>query len=280
MSCVQHGVDMVMNSDIDQYLLELAFKNPNGNFLGNWLNLVDQNTIEQGIMEKVIHAMVLPSCHINGGKTEFIDLYGARVRDVGMGAVEVKVPMFMTGGRHIVNVMEVYLGNLNSVTGILGLSTTNGACGQGVMNEMLGNQIDSLNTSRAIPQTYTNIHMNGSNSFVIFGMTNPLFSMCAKMTLEFDDNLSTINPRCWDTFGDMCILATKAYIYRTCRRPTEEAIKRSGVALDSIRDDINEYRDAWKEYRELQSTTWTKKMAYSDTTRVMIAIQSITPRRM
>lgn len=280
MSCVEHAINMVCNSDIDQYLLELAFTNPNSNFMGNWYDSVDQNTVEQGIREKVIHALVLPSCKINGGKTELIDLYGSRVRDMGNGCIECKVPLFVTGGRHIVSVTEVYLGSLNSISGILGLNQSNSACGQGVMGEMLGNVIDSLNTSRAIPQTYTNIHMNGNNSFVIFGMTNPLFSMCAKMVLEYDDNLSAITPRAWDVFGDLCILATKSFIYRTCRRPTEEAVRRSGVALDGIRDDIAEYRDAWQQYRELFSTTWTKKMAYSDDQRVMGAIQSITPRRM
>lgn len=280
MSCVEHAINMVCNSDIDQYLLELAFHNPNTNFLGNWYNVVDQNTVEQGIREKVIHGFVLPSCQINGGKTEFIDLYGSRVRDMGNGCIECKTPLFVTGGRHIVSVIEVYLGSLNSVTGILGMNTSQNACGQGVMNEMMSNMLDSMNTSRAIPQSYTNIHMNGNNSFVIFGMTNPLFAMCAKVILEYDDQLGSIHPRCWDTFGDLCILATKAHIYKTCKRPTEEAVNRSGVNLSDVKDDIAEYRDAWKEYRELFKTTWTKMMSYSDVNRKMSAVQSITPRRM
>jgi len=280
MSCVEHAINMVCNSDIDQYLLELAFTNPNGNFGGNWYNSVDQNTVEQGIREKVIHAFVLPSCQINGGKTEFIDLYGTRVRDMGNGCIECKVPLLITGGRHIVHVIEVYLGSLNSITGVLGLNQSGSACGGGVLNEMTSNLLDSLDSSRSIPQSYTNIHMNGNNSFVIFGMTNPLFSMCAKVILEYDDNLSVITPRAWDVFGDLCILATKAHIYKNCRRPTEEAVKRSGVALDSIRDDISEYRDAWKEYRELFQTRWTKLMSYSDLQRKASAVSSLTVRRM
>jgi len=280
MSCVDHAINMVENSDIDQYLLELAFHNPNANFLGNWYDTVDQNTVAQGIREKVIHGLVLPSCKINGGKTEMIDLYGSRTRDMGNGCIEVKVPTFVTGGRHIVLVQEVYLGSLNSISGVLGLNSTNAACGQGIMNEMMMNLTDTMQSSRAIPQTYTNIHMNGNNSFVIFGMTNPLFSMCAKMILEYDDNLTAIHPRCWDAFGDLCILATKNYIWRTCKRPAEEAVRRSGVPLEGIRDDISEYRDAWKEYRELFSGLWTKLMSHSDTQKKMNAIQSITQRRM
>lgn len=279
MSCVDHAINMVVNSDIDQYLLELAFNNPNANYQGNWYDILDESSIEQGIREKVVHAYVLPSCKINGGKTEFIDLYGSRVRDLGNGAVEVKVPLHVTGGRHIVSPIEVYLGNLGSITGVNALNQSNDNTSNGVMGEMLQNTLDTLSSSRAIPQTYTNLHVTGTNCFVIFGMTNPLFSMCAKVILELDDNLSSIHPRCWDTFGDLCILATKNYIYRTCRRPTEEAVYRSGVPLESIRDDIAEFRDAWKEYRELFSTTWTKKMSMSDTQKVNSSIAAITPRR-
>jgi len=280
MSCVEHAINMVQNSDIDQYLLELAFANPNGNFAGNWYDYVDQTTVEQGIREKVIHASVLPSCKINGGRTEFIDLYGSRVRDMGNGCVEVKCPLGITGGRHIVNVTEVYLGSLNSVTGTLGLNSSSSACGQGVMNEMLSGVLDSLQSSRAMPTSFTTIHMNGNNSFVIEGMTNPLFSMVAKMILEYDDSLSVIDPRSWDMFGDLCILATKNYIFRTCKRPAEEAVRRSGVSLDNIRDDISEYRDAWQQYRELFKTSWTKAMGYSDVRRVASSIAAIVPRRM
>lgn len=280
MSAIEHAINMVCNSDIDQYLLELAFCNPNANFGGNWYDMMDQNTIEQGIREKVIHGLVLPSCKINGGKQEYIDLYGSKVRDVGNGCIEVNVPLFITGGRHIVSVIEVYLGSLASVSGLLGINQSNSVCGVGVMNEMMSNLLDNMNTSRAFPQSYTNIHPTGPNAFVIMGMTNPMFSMCAKVILEYDDNLSAIHPRCYDLFSDLVLLATKNYIYRTCRRPTEEAVRRSGVPLDSIRDDINEYRDAWKEYRELFSTRWTKAMGLSDVNRVMSAIQSITPRRM
>lgn len=280
MSCVEHAINMVMHSDIDDYLLDLAFKNPNANFSGNWYNADNQTSVDQGIREKVIHGFVLPSCKINGGKQENIDLYGSRVRDLGDGCVEVKVPLSVTGGRHIVSVIEVYLGGLNSVSGILGLNQGNESCGSGVLNEMTSNLIDSLSSSRSIPQSYTNIHPNGNNSFVIYGMANPLFNMSAKVILEYDDALSAIHPRCWDMFGDLCTLATKAHIFKTCRRPAEEAVRRSGISLDSIRDDINEYRDAYKEYRELFDTRWTTVMSLSDGNKVASMITAMTPRRL
>lgn len=280
MNCVAHAINMVTGSDIDEYLLKLAFENPNANFNGNWFGLFNNTTVEQGIREKVIYRTVLPSCKVSGGKTEYIDLTGARIRDLGNGYIEVNVPDSLTGGRKIVVVEEVYMGSMASAAGMLGMGANADAqCGSGSLNEMMGSFIDNLSGNRSMPQTYSNIHMTGNNSFVIAGMNGGTFSMTARCVLEYDQGMSSIHPRAYDTFGDLCILATKAYIYRTCRRPIQESVIRSGVPLDSIKDDVEEYRSAWQDYREFFATTWTKTMAYSDTQRMANTINMTVPSR-
>lgn len=280
-NCCDYAINRVTGgSDIDDYLLELAFKNPNGNFAGNWYNLVNQTTVSQGILEKVIHRTVLPACNVNGGKTEMIDLSGARIRDVGHNCVEVNVPDSITGGRKIVSVNEVYLGSMNSSAGMFSMGISgNTGCGEGAISDAVNNLIDGLSSNRSMPVTYTNIHMTGNNSFVINGMTSGTFSMTAKVVLEYDSGLSSIHPHHYEYFAELVELAVKAYIYRTCKRPTQEAIMRSGVPLDGIRDDINEYRDAWASYKEYLTTTWTKCMTYSDQQRVKDSVFMSVPRR-
>lgn len=279
-NAVDYAINRVTNCDIDDYLLKLAFEAPNGNFAGNWYNLVNHTTVEQGIREKVIHRTVLPACNANGGKTEFIDLSGARIRDLGNACIEVNVPDIVTGGRKIISVTEVYLGSMTSSTGMLGMSTnTNDMCGQGSITDMTEALIDSLSSNRQMPVTYNNIHMTGNNCFVIFGLNSGTYSMSAKMILEYDEGLSSISTRQHEHFAHLVELAVKAYIYRTCRRPTQEAIIRSGVSLSDIKDDILEYRDAWKDYHEYLTTEWTKRMAYSDRQRVTDAVRRSVPRR-
>lgn len=282
MNAVQYAINRLFGSNIDDYLLKLAFeKNPNNNWSGNWYNTVNQTTVEQGILEKVIHRTVLPACNARGGKTEYIDLSGSRIRDLGNGCIEVNVPDIVTGGRKIISVAEVYLGSMTSATGMLGMGMNDGAtCGQGSISDMTQNLIDGLSPSRMMPITYTNIHMTGHNCFVIFGINTGTFSMSAKMTLEYDEGLSSISPRHHEIFADLVELAVKAYIYRTCRRPTSEAIKRSGVNLDDIRDDIASYSDAWDQYKDMVKTTWTNAMAWSDRLNVTNTIKSAVPRRM
>lgn len=281
MNCVDYAINRVMNSDIDEYLLKLAFESPNANFAGNWYNLVNQSTVSQGIREKVIFRTVLPASNVNGGKTEYIDLSGADIRDRGNAVIEVNVPDTLTGGRKIISVAEIYLGSMNSATGMLGVGLNeNTSCGQGSLSDMTQGLIDSLSPSRSMPVTYTNIHMTGNNCFAIFGINSGAFSMTAKCLLEFDGGLSSISPRHYDNFAELVELAVKAYIYRVCKRPVAEAVMRSGVPIDGIRDDVSEYRDAWTQYKEYFDQVWKKCMAYSDRQRVHSSVQAATPRRM
>lgn len=280
MNCVDFAINEVLNADIDEYLLKLAFENPNSGFTGNWYNMVNATTVPQAIREKVIHQMVLPRCNVMGGKTEFIDLSGALIRDLGNGVVEVNVPDVLTGGRHIISVEQIYLGTMNSAVGAVSMGVNSDSmCGQGTMNEMMTSFIDSVSGNRSMPPVYTNIHMTGTNSFVIVGASSGTFTMTAKCLMEYDQGLSSIHPKGFTVFSEAVLLAVKAYIFRTCRRPAQEAVVRSGVAIDDIKDDIADYRDSFQQFKEFFDTKWTKTMTYSDKQKVQENIFMTTPSR-
>lgn len=281
MNPCDYAINRVINSDIDEYLLKLAFENPNANYMGNWYNIAGATTIQQGIREQVIHRLILPACSMNGGKTEFVELSSARRTDKGNGCVEVNVPDVVTGGRKIVSVTEVYIATMTSATGGMGSAVNDPAnCGRGSISDMTESLIDGLAPNRSMPITYTNVHMTGNNSFAIFGLNTGTFSMTAKCILEYDAGMSSIHPRHYEQFAELVEWAVKSHIYRKCKRPTQEAIIRSGVPLDGIKDDIEEYRDAWKSYKEYFEGTWARCMAWSDTQLVSDSIRMSVPRRM
>lgn len=282
MNCVDYAINRVVaGSDIDPYLLDLAFKNPNANYAGNWMNLVNQTTVEQGIREKVIHRIVLPACNVAGGKTEYVSLSGSRIVDLGNMCIEVNVPDTVTGGRKIVSITEVYLGAMNSASGMLGMAMSDNAmCGQGSMTDMVQGLIDGVTSSRNFPITYTNIHMKGNNCFVLFGVPAGTYQLSAKCVLEYDSGLSSISPRHFEYFAKLVELAVKGYIYKHCKRPTAEAVMRSGIAMQDIKDDIMEFRDAWTQYEEYLNDTWRRCMAYSDRLLVHDTVSAMVPRRM
>ena len=278
---IDYAINRVMAADIDEYLLKLAFENPNANYNGNWYNIQGATTIQQGIREQVIFRTILPACSMNGGKTEFVDLSGARMMDKGNGCVEVNVPDIATGGRKIVSVTEVYLGSMTSATGMLGMGMNDGTdCGQGAISDMMQGMIDGLTPSRSMPHTYTNVHMSGNNSFVIFGLNSGTFSMTAKCILEYDQGMSSIHPRHYEQFAELVELAVKAHVHRKCRRPTQEAVIRSGVPLQGITDDIEKFSDAWVQYKEFFGDQWARCMAWSDRQLVQDSVRMSVPRRM
>lgn len=280
-NCVDYAINMIVNAgDIDDYLLKLAFNNPNKAFGSNWYTQDNSVSVEQGLRDRVIYQTVLNDCNVQGGVTELIDITGSRMEARGNGYLHVNVPDAILGGRDIIKVIEVYQGSLNSSNNFI--SAVNGSqsfAQQGALDATLDSFVQSITPNSFFQQTFTDISPAGKNSFIIHNAPLGCYSMTAKMYLTYDSGLSTIGPRAWSDFGKLCLLATKAYIYKTCRRPTEEAVRRAGVSLDSIRDDIQGYADAWEQYREFFENTWTKRLAYEDPKRKADIINSIVPRR-
>lgn len=267
-------------NDISPYLLELAFDNPNNRGYSNiWGPTNTEFSVEQGIREKVILKMVAPLLNVAGGETTTIDLSGARIQNLEGGNIHVNVPDFLTGGRRILSVIEVYPGNLNS-------AITNGynllaspACGSGgsmgnAVNRMIG-ALDDSNVQRS----FTFFTMVGNNSFIIREAGSALFNMLAKVILSYDEHFSVIPPKMYDQFAYLVVLATKAYIYRNCRRGMQEAVSRFGVSVSEVQDDIMGYADAHNEFRMFFEEEIKKYLAYADAKGVADTIRMMVPRK-
>ena len=74
-------------NDIPEYLLKLAFDNPNNSYGSVWSPVNTEYSIEQGIREKVILKMVAPLVNVIGGSSEVLDLSGARITNMQGGHI-------------------------------------------------------------------------------------------------------------------------------------------------------------------------------------------------
>lgn len=281
MSVVDFAVEQIINgvTDISPYLLQLAFDNPNKGYQDIWGGGSQDYSIEQGIREKVILKMIMPYFNAAGGNTEIIDLSAAKIKNLSGGVIAVNVPDFLTGGRRIVSVLEVYPGNLNRAVAqgynFFGGSQCNGG-GQvgGGLNRIMTN-LDNGNVTRV----FTNITITGNNSFIIRDAGSAMFNMIAKVVLSYDEYFSTIHPKMYDKFAELVELGVKVYIYKNCRRGMQEAVARFGVTVDQLSDDIEQYRDAAKEFKDLMNDDIKKYLAYSDPKGVSDTINWLMPRR-
>lgn len=284
MNPVDFSINYVIRgpTDIPDYLLKLAFDNAN-NGLGYghiWGDANDQYSVEQGIREKVIVGMIAPLLNVAGGTTEIIDLSNAHIRNVDGGIIYVNVPDYLTGGRTITSVLEVYPGNINRAISN-GYNFANydpcnsgGQVGNAMNRLMVG--LDNGNVQRV----FTNITMTGNkNSFLIRDAGSAMFNMIAKVILAYDEHFSVIPPKMFDKFAELVELGVKTYIYKTCRRGVQEAVSRFGVSVDAVTDDVAEYRDAAREFKTFFEESMKKHLAYSDPKGVTDTVKMLLPRR-
>lgn len=277
---VDFSIDYVINgpTDITEYLLKLAFYNPNNGYGGIWGPVNDSFTIEQGIREKVINKMVAPLLQVAGGTTEIIDLSGAKIENLSGGIIWVSVPDFMTGGRRILEVIEVYPGNINRAVAN-GYNFGNyAACGASMMNNSLNRVINGLNDGN-VTRSFNSFTMVGPNSFIIRDAGSAMFNMIAKVILSYDESFSGVPTKMFDKFAELVELGTKAYIYKTCRRGMQEAVSRFGVTVDDVQDDIQGYSDAAQQFKEFYNDKMKKYMAYADAKGKTDQLKMIVPRK-
>lgn len=277
---VDFSIDYVINgpTDITEYLLKLAFYNPNNGYGGIWGPVNDSFTIEQGIREKVINKMVAPLLQVAGGTTEIIDLSGAKIENLSGGIIWVSVPDFMTGGRRILEVIEVYPGNINRAVSN-GYNFGNyAACGASMMNNSLNRLINGLNDGN-VTRSFNSFTMVGPNSFIIRDAGSAMFNMIAKVILSYDESFSGVPTKMFDKFAELVELGTKAYIYKTCRRGMQEAVSRFGVTVDDVQDDIQGYSDAAQQFKEFYNDKMKKYMAYADAKGKTDQLKMIVPRK-
>lgn len=265
MNPVDFSIDYVINgpTDISEYLLKLAFDNPNNGYGGIWGPVNNEFSVEQGIREKVVLKMVAPLLNVAGGTTEVIDLSSALIQNLQGGIIHVNVPDFLTGSRRILEVIEVYPGNINRAIANGNSAVGFSACGSSTMTGALNRLIDGLDDS-GVQRVFTSFTMVGNNSFLIRDAGSAMFNMVAKVILSYDDHFSVIPPKMYDKFAELVELGTKAYIYKKCRRGMQEAVSRFGVTVDDLQDDIQGYSDAAQQFKEFYNEQMKKYLAYAD----------------
>lgn len=279
-SPVDFAINYVQNgpTDISEYLLKLAFTPINNGYGGPWGSINTEFSIEQGLRDKVINKMVAPLLQVAGGQTEIIDLSSAHIENLAGGMIWVNVPDFLTGGRRIIEVVEVYPGNLTRAVANGQVTGGGAGCGTSAMNNALGRLIGGL-TDGNVSRSFTSFTPTGPNSFIIRDATAVMFNMVAKVILSYDENFSGVPVKMYDKFAELVELGVKAYIYKTCRRGMQEAVSRFGVTVDDVQDDIQGYSDAAQQFKEFYNENMKKYMAYADAKGKTDSIKMMVPRK-
>lgn len=201
-------------------------------------------SMETRIREQVIDARVLVDMDIIGGAEDYISL-AAPVRSeyVDKFTVMYQIPDELTQNRPIRQIYSVHFG-------ILGyeLANNHGFVGQSAMGSAVRKVLDSA--LRTPPAATSYINLINHNTFIVKYTYLPYSAAFVRCRLGNDEALAFIRPQSIPVFAELCVLATKAFIYNTQRIQIGQAYLSGGQELGEFKDAVMEWSDANEQYKE------------------------------
>lgn len=242
------------------------------------LNLGESRTskyatsLEFKLINKVIKSIVLRDTKILNGVERVVSLAGLKGEFDDYNCVTYHIPPDRVDDREIIAVRSVapvplmLSDNGNGVMPNLGTSFGGEGrrCDRPSMLQRAANKVKRSND-------LTNVQLNvitnivGYNTVEIQGMRyfNNM-NLGIRCLIAYDDKLSTLQPPSFIHFANMCVMATKAYIYK-------ELIVKMGIGkldfgeeLGVFTSIVEGYADQREAYKEFRNDAWKRVMKHND----------------
>lgn len=255
---------MVSGSAIEKSIMEVKFIIPE-----EILDLVfmkkdyayrDRPTnLDREIIRKVIAPRVIVDCNLGGGQDVIVPLMDMHRELTDEYMVVFRIPKEFTDNRSIMSVMSVMYLNPYLATGAISGQNVNGwsqtmSASQAVLDAM--SPIPNFSSSE--------VSIVGENSIAIRDARILPQQSFARCIVSYDDYMSNITPRSYIAFAKMVELAVKSYIWKNRVIKMDRAEMTAGVSLGSIKDVIDEYRDAEQMYQDYRKDVMRKVLKMND----------------
>lgn len=229
--------------------------------------------IDNYIIEKIIYGRVVPDCDIlDGGAAEaLIPLAGLPIERIDKDKYIIYIPRHLTNGRSIVSALALVLyGVENTGNGfgsmMMGMSRFgNNGC-QNSNNLGPINAIGKAYQPLAYTQT-TNVKIVDEDTVLVEDIMMPSPNSYLRCMLSHDKELTSISMPAWRYFADLCILATKSYIYNNFIIDIDMAELVGGQEIGRFKDIIESYSDAEELYNNYLDEKWRKVQFMADEAR-------------
>jgi hypothetical protein len=237
MSPIQKATDEI-RFRIPREILEETFIRREPNLPQNLVS------IDTRIREAILEPRVFTDIDITGGTDAYFPLQnGVNVDPKDPFTVIYTIPDELTQGRPIVQVYGIHFGILGYQNA--GLFTHHA---QSSLSGNLQRVLDSAQQSTPIRTSYLNIIAH--NTIMARYVHAPNVSSYIHVRLGNDDALSHIRHQAYHAFANLCVLATKAYVYNKLRIQIDEGFLSGGQTLGSFLDTVMGYADADEMYRD------------------------------
>lgn len=223
-----------MNSNIDYVLTQIKESIP-PQILRETFKVPENygvmpRTIDSILLDKIIHGVVLKDMNFLGGRTVTIDLTGCPTTTTLNGFI-IDVGTTATQGKRIMSTLSVGYGNTSMRLG-----------GAGIASALDGPMM--VSDSR--------VTLIGPNVIFIEGNLIPMVTFL-RCTLENEKMLNHIDTHYMEYYSELCVLATKRYIYNRMSIELGTATVIAGVDISKMINIIDTYSDADSIYKELRA---------------------------
>lgn len=258
MSAIMKALDEIKR-EIDEEILELAFPQKYQGMYGIY------ESIDHRLLSQVVRPKVLVDCNLVGGVITNVSLVGLVPFRPDVESMVFIIPKDRTQNKSIMSVLSV---------GYLPYTSVHSANSPGQVipnvNVGYGSELTSIahrvfDSHRAVPATSTaSVSLIAENTVLIKDPLRITSVYTLRCLLENDENLNNLSPRSWLTFSYLCVLATKAHIYRKLRRQLDRGYLEGGQELGVIKEIVMEYSDASEQYRTYLKEVWAEVAAHTD----------------
>lgn len=229
--------------NIPREILDIAFKEYD---VYNYNKIV---SLDEKIMSKVIRPRVLVDCNLISGINMEVDLTHANVSRLPTTMEYIiEIPKKYTNGKSILMPLELIC-NVYYTNTFPGVNSSPLVAGANNMYMNLATH-NIIQTSR--------LELIGENTILVHDTGMVIVNGILRCRVEYDSNMSSLPPTAYLDFGQLCILAVKAYIYNNCKIQLDKGYITGGHELSSISEIIDGYSDANEQYVEHLKTTMRK----------------------
>lgn len=245
---VLHKVISDIRFAIPTEILEIAFLGTRGR------ERMQPGSLDWEIRNKVIDAKVRPDCNLLGAMELNIPLRQAEVitDPTGDYRTVVRIPKMLTQGRTIVEALYFnYTYNLGAQT-MIGGTLNNDYSMNNCGNSQLMNYASKILTSAA-PGGLTGsaaVRLIGENTILITDYMGSVKQGSITCRLSHDNEMTLLPPRAVPQFVQLCLYATKAWIYNNAKVKLNGGYLNGGTEMTVVMDFIDSYADSLELYNE------------------------------
>ena len=250
MSAIKYGVERIMR-EIPLEVLHMAFLRKSS-FFGI------ETSLEKQITDLVIKKTVLRDTNVIGGITITLSLDKCDIsyyeKNMTGHNMIIRVPYRVTNKKKILEPLSL-VGNV-----------TNNSLHNASTNSIISSLNNKYYHDASVGSKFvtSNLELIAPNTILVYDETDMVTNGYLKVIVENNENLTNISTRSYLNFGELCVLATKQFIYNKLIIDLDKGALYTGHELGKVTDIINSYESATEEYNTFIKEKWQKTLFMND----------------